>query len=41
MAQDWTGRSLPPFTLESLDGERWDERRLADGRAVIFCFASW
>jgi hypothetical protein len=40
MALDWTGRPFPPFALDSLDGERWDERALRGRRAVIFCFAS-
>jgi hypothetical protein len=38
---DWTGRPFPAFELESLEGERWDERALRGRRAVIFCFASW
>jgi hypothetical protein len=41
MTTDWTGRPFPPFALDSLDGERFDERALGGRRAVIFCFASW
>ena len=41
MVMDWTGRPFPPFALDSLDGERWDERALRGRQAVIFCFASW
>jgi hypothetical protein len=41
MATDWTGRPFPPFALDSLDGEHFDERALRGQRAVIFCFASW
>jgi hypothetical protein len=41
MAMDWTGRPFPRFALDSLDGERWDERALRGRKAVIFCFASW
>jgi hypothetical protein len=41
MTTDWTGRPFPAFALDALDGERWDDRALHGGRAVIFCFASW
>ena len=40
MATDWTGRPFPAFALESLEGERWEERALRGRRTAILCFAS-
>jgi peroxiredoxin len=41
MTGDSTGTAFPAFTLDALDGSRWDERALRGRRAVVFCFASW